>query len=352
MDFLGLIAKYPIGRPLTAQERAHQLHQKRRLEVAPKYQLCVIRKNSTFLESVDKWFAWKGVISAFSLSLFIIFAGGAGFISVLWLITALKNSASSEDAQFWFANSAGIGFFGVLLAWATIWLLCKESFCLTHYPMRFNRKTRTVHIFRTDGTVLSIPWDKVFFTLGHMTMWNEWEIRGHVLEPDNETVRETFALSYLGSLSAGDVADDSNGFSAQDFVRGHWEFIRRYMEDGPQEVSAQVQFCMPVDGRRETAKAGVRRVFANLTGAPVLVYWMMVPFCLIVGIFRWFAMRTSRIPEWPQDVEASCMVEPDDPYAIAGAPDGKRIAVFPQAATEAAVRFCASALPDRAAVWR
>jgi hypothetical protein len=62
----------------------------------------------------------------------------------------------------------GHGLLFGLLALALIWLLRKESFAYTHYPMRFNRKTRTVHVFRPNGTVLSVPWDQLYFTLGHM----------------------------------------------------------------------------------------------------------------------------------------------------------------------------------------
>lgn len=344
MDFLGLIKKYPTPRRLLAQERTHQLHQKRRLNVEPHYQLSVIKMNSTFLESVDKWFAWKGVVSAFAIANFSIFAGATIFISTVWMIEALASGTSSEDMRFWLANSTGMAILGALLGWGTIWLLHKESFRHTHYPIRFNRKKRTVYVFRTDGTVLSVPWDRVFFTLGHLAMWNEWEVRGHVLESDKETVRETFALSYVGSLGTKDVAPETNQYSSQDFVRAHWEFVRRYMEEGPQAVLGKIQFCMPVDRRRERFIVGAERVFANFTGASFLIYWMMSPFCLIVSTFRWFAMRTSKVPLWPQDVEANCEVEPNDQYAIEGAPDGKRVAVFPEAALAAGVCFCTPAI--------
>jgi hypothetical protein len=87
-----------------------------------------------------------------------------------------------------------------------------ESFAFTHYPIRFNRKTRMVHLFRTNGTVVSVPWDRVFFTMGHMTQWNEWEVRGHVLKPDNDTIQETFALSF-STLSAMDADPACTEFS-------------------------------------------------------------------------------------------------------------------------------------------
>jgi hypothetical protein len=339
MEYSGLIAKYRTSRPLTEQERAHRLMQNHRLNVEPHYQLSVIRMNSTYLESVDKWFAWKGIISLFAIVVLVMFVWGLGSISLEWLLQAFEVKPPSDDPGFLFANGVAMAIVVSCIGWSAVWLLRKESFAFTHYPIRFNRKTRMVHLFRTNGTVLSVPWDKVFFTLGHMAQWDEWEVRGHVLEPDDVTVQETFALSYVGSLSALDVNPERTQFSDHDFVRAHWEFIRRYMEDGPQAVSSQVQFCMPVDGRRESIRVGVERIFANIAGAPFLIYWLLFPLCLVVGLFRLIAMRTSKVPQWPKEVDATCVVEPNDPYAIEGTANGDRAAVFPEAAAAAGVGF-------------
>jgi hypothetical protein len=340
MDFSGLVGKYSTNRLLTEQERAHQLRQKHRLNVEPHYQLSVIKMNSNYLESLDKWFGWKGVLTAISTVIVCIFAYGAIFVGFGEGPIPWTNMTSGQKlAQCLFTTC--ILLLSLPLIWLAVWLLRKESFAYTHYPMRFNRKTRIVHIFRTDGTVLSVPWDQVFFTLGHMAQWNEWEVRGHVMEPDNVTVKETFALSYVGSLNETDVASGSAQSSGQDFVRGHWEFIRRYMEDGPQALSSQVQFCMPVDERRESFRVSGERVFANIAGAPVLIYWMLFPVCLLVSLFRLIAMGTSKIPRWPEEIEAACAIEPGDPYAIEGARNGDRVAVFPEAAHVPRAGFCA-----------
>jgi hypothetical protein len=335
MDFSGLITKYPAKRSLTEQERAHHLRQHACLNVEPHYQLSVIKLNSTYLESVDKWFAWKGTITVIMLILIVMFGG---FYAELWHITLTRlpgPRARNDDTYVLIAA----GLLILLFLAGVIWLLRKESFAYTHYPMRFNRKTRTVHVFRPDGTVLSVPWDEVFFTLAHMQQWNEWEVRGHVLEADRMTVRESFALSYLGSMSAADAEFGCSKFSDQDFVRAHWEFIRRYMEDGPQAVAGQVQFCMPVSERREQVNVSMERTFANIAGANVLMYWLLFPVCLAVGLGRIIAVRTSRIPRWPADVEASCGIESNDPYAIEGDEKGERVAVFPGAAHAAGVMF-------------
>jgi len=328
MEFSGLIGKYRVNRLLNEKELSHRLMQGKRLNLSPRYQLSVIKMNSTYLESTDKWYGWKGIISTVMLAIIAIFFTG---LLKFYYVILISGSEFRPAGDSWWILTA-ITAMSLPLLVTAIWALSKESFSYTHYPMRFNRITRMVHVFRPDGTVLSASWDQVFFTLGHIVQWNEWEVRGHVLEPDNVTVRETFALSYVGSLNADDVAPGRTHYSSQDFVRAHWEFIRRYMEEGPQSVLDQVQYCMPIQSRREGLRVGAERVFANFASAPLLVYWMMAPFCLVVSIIRWFAMHTCKIPQWPHDIDASCTLEANDPYAIEGAPDGERVAVFPGAA--------------------
>ncbi|MFS2005509.1 DUF6708 domain-containing protein [Duganella sp. CT11-25] len=339
MEFSGLIKKYRVNRLLSEQERACQLRQKRRLNVEPHYQLSVIKMNSTYLESVDKWFAWKGTITALVLAFIGIF--GALYVGLVHLSLTRAPDFQGETDDGSILTIVGLIILPFLAGF--IWLLLRESFAYTHYPMRFNRKTRMVHVFRTDGTVLSLPWDQVFFTLGHMPQWEDWEVRGHVFEPDGVTVRETFALSYVGSLEDRDVNPAQAQFSDQDFVRAHWEFVRRYMEEGPQAVASQVQFCMPVSAHRESFKGGVERVFANIAAAPFLLYWLLSPLCLVVSLARVVAMRTSKIPQWPAEVEAASAIEPGDPYAMEGDSAGERVATFPEAARATGIAFIAKA---------
>ncbi len=335
MEFSGLIKPYPSGRRLTEAESSRRLDQKKCASSEPHYQLCVIKLNSTYLESVDKWFGWKGVISAVAVVIFLMFA--IAYIGLVEISLSRESDSYSPDGDLVVLISAAIIVLPILLCAA--WLLRKESFAYTHYPMRFNRRTRTVHVFRPNGTVLSVPWDKVCFTMGHLAQWNEWEVRGHVLEPDGLTVRETFALSHVDMISAEDADASRSQSSSNDYVRAHWEFVRRYMEEGPQAVSDQVRFCMPIHNNRESFRGGVERVFANISAAPFILYWILFPFCGIVSIFRLFAMRTCKIPQWPDEVEVSCGIDLGDPFAIEGAADGARIAVFPQAAAAAGVGF-------------
>ena len=52
MDYTGYTRKFPNNRPLNAFEREHRLLQKKRLDVVPLAQLCVVKMNS------NGWFRW------------------------------------------------------------------------------------------------------------------------------------------------------------------------------------------------------------------------------------------------------------------------------------------------------
>lgn len=341
MEFSGLIGNYKINRELTELERAQQLKQKQHLDLEPHYQLSVIKMSSTYLESVDKWFSWKGLVTSVTMvaALLLLAMLASGFNEFFGQVFKLSNKASG----FLWVGLATIAVASPML-WIAVWLLRKESFAYTHYPMRFNRKTRMVHVFRVNGTVLTTPWDTLFFTLGCPPLRDFWEVRAHVLADDGKTVIETFPLSYFGPMTERDmkpwiVFQGVPYYAKDDYIRGHWEFIRRYMEDGPQEMTRQVQFCMPIDKKRESFGNGLERVFANFAGAPILIYCLMFPFNLAVGLFRYFAMQTSKVPVWPSEVEEACVVDAGDPYAIHGAPNGDRVATFPEAAARLGVKF-------------
>lgn len=335
MNYFGLFPKYRVNRPLGKEELRNHLAQNERLNIDPRDQLCVIKMNSTFLESVDKWYGWRGSLLLFLLPLTAV---------PVWFMGEMISIAVSR-ANGWRLQAYDIEILlviAVLMVPTFLGGLCvmnRDCFSFTHYPIRFNREKRLVHVFHTDGTISTTPWDEVYFTLGHMRRLYEWEVRGHILDPETLAIRKTFALSYTGRLRPNDIYLDSSGPSKFDFVRSHWEFIRRYMEEGPEAVSSQVQFCMPLDGRRESIRVGVERVFANFASEPLLMQLLIWPFCALISLFRIFAMRTSKIPVWPDDVEKDCRIEVDDPYAIIGDENGDRVAVYPEAAAAAGVEF-------------
>ncbi|MFC4278640.1 DUF6708 domain-containing protein [Achromobacter aloeverae] len=297
MDNTGIYPKFPNNRPLTQWERDKQLKQKQRLEVAPRSELAVVKLNSTYLLSVDRWYRQRGFLTLLGLAI-----AGVGLywvVDFLWMVATGK---VPNENGLWPVIFVGCGVLAII-AVLGLSMAGKELFRWTYYPIALDRKHRMVHVFRLNGTVLSVPWDEVFFTLGRgkgIFGALNWDLRGLVLDKDRKTVRETFAFSI--------VIDQEKA------VIAHWEFLRRYMEEGPAAVIDAIRFCMPVDGQREPAAAGRERIFVNDAGMSGAMWLIMWPFNTLHAWARMLAMRTSRIPRWPADIAATLTVAKDDPY--------------------------------------
>ena len=297
MEYSGLIQKYKINRPLTDEERELQLKQKQTLDVDPHYAFSVLKINSTYMELADKYYGWRGFLTqGMSLVILVCAYGIGGFI-----YTHIDTWERFHDQQFertLFVLIASTILLGLLLV--AVWALRKEAFHLTHFPIRLNRKTRTVHLFRPDrsGTILSVPWDEVFFTLGRGQVLGHWDIRGHVLDADKVTVKESFAL--------GMPWDD------KEVLLRNWEFMRRYMEHGPQKLIDLIPLYWPIATHKEPWIVGLQRLLLNFPGS-FGAHTYMLPFFILFSFGRVLANRTSRIPQWPAEIDATCPIEPGDP---------------------------------------
>ncbi len=298
MDYVGLYRKFPINRSLTRDECALQLKQGTRLPVEPAYQLSVIRSNSTYLELVDKFYPWKGIGTTFLFTIISACLWVIGFV----LLETIQSYGRPDALPLWFLFFT-TGLFGIVIAFM-VWLLRKESFAYTHYPIRLNRSTRMVHVFRVDGTVLSVKWNDVFFCLTHAGQ-GFWNIVGHVLDKDGKTVKETFPLPVINGGSE----------AARDQLRQYWEFVRRYMEEGPKDAAQRVEFLIPIAIRRETLAEGFHRIHAE-GGSNIIMSIIFAALAVIAAPGRWFAMHTSKVPQWPDEIEASCQAPLNDAFAI------------------------------------
>ena len=299
MDYIGLTVKFPVDRALTLEEKVAHLPQDKASPSDPRYQLSVIRMNSTYLECVDKYFADKGFLTTMILVLtsMIVFVYG---YSIIFTLIDLSQSTALEDIGFIAALSV---ICLPLFYFLYTKMLKKECFTYTHFPIRFNRKTRKVHVFRFDGTVMTESWDKLYFCLC-ASQRNFLEVRGHRLAEDGETVLETFALPYFST-------DDTH--SPQPLIWTQWEFVRRYMEEGPEKLADQVEWVMDVADKRETFSRGFWRQWAEVAGLPPLAL-IMAPFLFLYSLGRWLATHTSKIPVWPAEIEAECQFDANDPY--------------------------------------
>jgi hypothetical protein len=300
MDFVGLIQKFPVNRPLSNWEINRQLRPYESKTDKPRGLISVIKMNSTYLECVDKFFANKGFLSAFGItaSAMITFVLMFSTFGIAFKWSSISPGSRGEALFAIIASSIMCS--GALILFLKM-TLSKELFRFTHYPIRFNRRNRMVYVTRLDGTVMAESWDKLFFT--ERVGGGEWEIRGHRLAEDGITVLETFALPVITT-------------SKNPYRFAFWEFVRRYMEDGPQKLMTRVEWTIDVSERREGFWQGFR--FHYIDAASLLgdFAFILFPVILWYAAGRWIAMRTSKIPRWPQELEAQCRIDPNDPYVM------------------------------------
>src|SRR5690606_18886171 len=187
MDYAGknfFKFRYPINRLLADEEHANRYRQKMTRNATPVDFLSVVKLNSSYIELVDRWYPVTG---------FAVWLGSAGVLMGVAVIALVV------WAFFYAPISAGERWAGLLilipmaaaLAAAGVFMVRVEAFRWTHYPMRLNRKTRQVHVFRQDGAVLTVPWDELFITLGTARAPltdTTYDLRAHVLDADGKTV--------------------------------------------------------------------------------------------------------------------------------------------------------------------
>ncbi|MBE1161936.1 DUF6708 domain-containing protein [Dyella acidiphila] len=177
----------------------------------------------------------------------------------------------------------------------------KDFFTRTHYPIRFNRKKRMVYVYRDkcDGGVLRMPWDAGYFHIGQGIRDKVYlDLRCHLL--DGDIVKDTFPVGFF--------------FVPRQAVQELWEFIRVYMEEGPEVLQEDtIITATPSRSWRNSFVLAGTRLLAFNDALVVLLY----PFIVCRAFFRWLVMKSCQLPSWPVDIEEVCQIEPNDPNQLA-----------------------------------
>jgi len=180
-----------------------------------------------------------------------------------------------------------------LAAFSYWMLLGKDVFGYQYYPIRFNRKTRRVHVF-TGGrhTARSASWDEVRFIIGCGAppgaddKGTTYDLRGHLMQGDQ--VIYTFA-----------VGSDSGPNPGPTWA--HWEMIRRYMEGGMDALPFP-----PLQLYTSTTPSLRNAVIIHVSSAGAGLGLLFLPITLPWAMFRYLSMKLCRRPAWPRAVEDDC----------------------------------------------
>ncbi|HEQ1857349.1 TPA: hypothetical protein VEO38_000853 [Providencia alcalifaciens] len=310
MDIYGLHPKFKLNRPLTNKEREGHLDQNIRLELTHEEvipDLTVIQINSHYLELVDKFYSGRGYMS---------FLSSFACIALLGILLSMAISMAISDS---FTSNKLTGFFLLAFIFSPMiifmaYLLKTEWFAWTHYPIRFDRKNQLVHVHRTDGSVFTASWQDVFFTTGlnyQKSIRNDYYISGHILADDGITIVDTFCLPLSHpKLHA---------------VMSHWEFVRRYMEEGPKDLIQQIDFCLPIDKKKESYPFTFFYLMSLYKGAPILLFPLFIPLAFIFSIPRYIGIITSRRPVWPDNIQKQAIVDDNDAYRLDASTNPKNL---------------------------
>jgi len=293
--YSGWMKDFPVNRLLRPDEWHARLDRVRSQEVAPDPNLSLVAFNSSYIDLVDRRYRQRGMI------LSALATAGVPFSIAVGL---LGTKLSIERGTFTTAEivtTVALLLFGFFCAWL-LWhlILSKELFTSTYYPIRFNRKTRMVHFhLGNKAGVATVPWEEGFFHIGRgmgETFLND--IRCHVM--DGDVVKQTFAI--------GHYYDDER------VVRALWEFIRRYMEDGPDATGLSLQQRYISLSMRPSLFNCYFTVMISASTSP-FIGWALMPLLAPLILCRWLVLNTCSVPRWPEEIERESEIAADDPHA-------------------------------------
>lgn len=278
-------------------------------------QRTVVQFNSTYMELVGRQDRIRGDVTFGSL----FFLGLISGVIYLGFIILYDEFLTGYFLLGILASTITLAFivaFIYLLA-----LLSTELFSYTYLPIRFNRKTRKVHVRQANRQVQVFDWDDLKFYMA-TTYKDGGDVRGITLADDGVTITGMFSLPFVNSLGA-DRHDEGT-------LLGHFEFVRRYMEGNAKqfkEVKSAVRYVHPVHEKRETPLVSLQRVKLGYhashvnqenpgTFRLVSAEYLLMPFAWLRYMGRLLSINTSITPKFSPEIEAECQIDPNDPYDL------------------------------------
>ncbi|WP_061955955.1 DUF6708 domain-containing protein [Cupriavidus pauculus] len=263
----------------------------------------VFKKNDTYLEVCGQFEAQRGMLG-FAVCLIPVWVMGF-FCEAVYILTLNLVRGVTESGIP--VGNRGETMFGMvvmlLMLWGVAWLfkklalpqVRKDYFTTRRTLIRFNRVTRKVHVHQPPqaGGINTYDWDEAIATLDDG-------------EPDKSSGRlvmgwiDVEAAQMRGLIFVGRAA----GNAARG--RAWWEYIRRYMEEGPDSVPQP--FVRLWKGA--WPHMSIWNVFylypeRLLHGGPL--WWILLPCLAPVDLMRaalhWLAMLLSVEPRFPPEIE-------------------------------------------------
>ncbi|MFC3278943.1 DUF6708 domain-containing protein [Xanthomonas fragariae] len=264
-------------------------------DVIPEDSLSLISFNSNFAEFVDRTFKIKGMSAT---------AGAGAAVLFLALMSFFIASLIVRDPGSAFENIFGFVMALFILSWGAFFgkFISAMIFFLIHTIQCASAEMKAIFIFSTQRPwgVVTVPWgsDSVYFHIGHGAQnKNLRDLRCHILD-------EHGWIS--GTYTVGHSTDDELR------VREQWEFIRRYMELGPERaVDHPLDGVITLSVKPSWRNCYMWVCFAMGTNLFPLRH-ALFPIYGLLTLTRWLTFKTCKEPVWPKEVQAGCAIQPND----------------------------------------
>jgi hypothetical protein len=288
----GYITKYRISRRPEEHEDLARLDIKKNLGMVARDR-GLLKVNSVFMEYVDRHFFSKGWAAMNGLPACIVLL----YFGLLFSMAANEPLASGKMPSQGMIVAIWVWTFILVMvcSWIVCFMLAKDFFRYTHYPIRFNRQSRKVYVFKYGGEsgVLEFNWEDGYWFVG-CAEGRVYDLRCHILDSEG-VIRHTVSIA-----AACDTKTE---------VLQHWEMVRRYMEEPLSTLPfPPLRLFMATEPTWRNSFIIQVGTFGGISK----YMWFSVTW----AFFRWISQRTCRAPRWPASVEAACQIPPDDPYQM------------------------------------
>ncbi|MWL90915.1 DUF6708 domain-containing protein [Cupriavidus sp. SW-Y-13] len=263
----------------------------------------VFKKNDTYLEVCGQFEAQRGM---FGFAVSVIPLGVIGFLSDgvrILAVSLVKGVTESGDVVASRGATLFVLVLMIFLLSAVVWavkrlalpLLRKDYFTTRRTLIRFHRVTRKVYVHQPPhaGGINTYDWDDVIATLDDH-------------EPEKSSGRLIMGWVDMEAAQARGLI--FVGRAAGNAARGRawWEYIRRYMEEGPDTVpTPRLRLWKGVWPHMSLLEIFYLYPERLLHGGPL--WWILLPCLAPIDLARaalhWIAMLLCVEPKFPPEIE-------------------------------------------------
>ncbi|WP_244785711.1 DUF6708 domain-containing protein [Cupriavidus pauculus] len=266
----------------------------------------VFKKNDTYLEVCGQFEAQRGMLGFAVCVIPVVMIGATLYLLLFFpmmdLIDLILGAKKTVNPAGWGETIFGVTYMSLMLL-GLLWLfkklalpqVRKDYFTTRRTLIRFNRVTRKVYVHHPPqaGGINAYDWDEAIATLDDG-------------EPDKSSGRlvmgwiDVEAAQMRGLIFVGRAA----GNAARG--RAWWEYIRRYMEEGPDSVPQPfVRLWKGVWPHMSIWNVFYLYPERLLHGGPL--WWILLlclaPVDLMRAALHWLAMLLSVEPRFPPEIE-------------------------------------------------